>query len=299
MPSTAELEERFQKATEKLGEDLVPVQRQIAQNNVAAALRRLEDGRYRDQLKAERPEGCWCLGTGGRDGYYYTADGTRLEMFCTCPDGKDYETRWRAKRQKEMDEKNEDRLYNSLIPLRFRWMDFAGYPATKTTAPIVTRVREWAEGIVPDQKRSLFLYGPYGSGKTGLAVAALKTLMHQTFDRVGWPGLFTTVPNLLDAIRRGYDRDAEDEDRQLLGKARDISVLLLDDIGVERVTDWAAEKLFNLINHRHDEDSITIFTSNLDLQALSSHIGERTVWRIVEMAEVIKVDGPNLRDVKP
>ena len=78
-------------------------------------------------------------------------------------------------------------------------------------------------------------------------------------------------------------------------------VLILDDLGAERLTEWAAERLYMLIGQRHDEERTTVFTSNLSLEDVAAKLGERTTWRILEMCgadNIVEVKGPNLRDVK-
>jgi DNA replication protein DnaC len=110
------------------------------------------------------------------------------------------------------------------------------------------------------------------------------------------PTLFITVPNLLDRIRATYGPGGNGSEQEVIETVKTVEFLVLDDLGAERVTDWVAEKLFTIINHRHDEDLETVFTSNLSLEQLADHIGERTTWRIVEMADVVELSGPNLRD---
>ena len=140
------------------------------------------------------------------------------------------------------------------------------------------------------RKHGLFLYGPYGSGKTGLMVSIIR---EYSIDQE-WC-LFLRVPELLDAIRASYDKGSETTEAEILKTAKTFPVLALDDLGAERPTDWVKEKLFDVINYRHDELLDTLFTSNLSLDELAQHIGERTVWRIQEMCHVVHVNGPNLR----
>lgn len=144
----------------------------------------------------------------------------------------------------------------------------------------------------PERKRSLFLTGPYGTGKTVAASAVLLALAEHYDTRTA---LFHTVPDLLDEIRDSYADSATVEERHGLDRARDATFLVLDDLGSERISGWVTEKLFQLINHRHSWQRWTIITSNLTLGELADHIGERTTWRIAEMCEVIPFTGPNLR----
>jgi DNA replication protein DnaC len=274
---------------------------------------RVVQGRYRDQLAAARPADCWCLGEGGRGERWlaHDSDIRAYEAYCACPDGQAAERAVRAEWARLESEQHATWVTRALkaagIPRRFAECTFASFPASPATVPLVARLREWLEGPDGDEaavdhearwdvwhnrSRSLLLYGPYGTGKTGLAVALLRGYVEQE----GEPALFTTVPDLLDRIRRSYGGTADEPERKLLDHAKTVPFLVLDDLGAERVTDWVAERLFVIINARHDEDLPTIFTSNLDPEELGGHLGERTTWRIVEMSDVVQVDGPNLRD---
>lgn len=280
------------------------------QRDVEWAKRRLGDGQQRDRLQALRPEGCWCLGIGG-DGRRFRAYGdvSYFERYCECPEGQaarqEDESAAVAAAEARHRERVERHLEAATIPTRFYSYSFASYPVSDATRQSVEWLKHWSigpgDGAQDDEwdqwgklPKSVLLHGLFGTGKTGLAIAALKGRIRV----FGEAGLFTTVPMLLDEIRRGYNADADDESRKLLERVKTIDNLVLDDIGAERVTDWVAERLFVIINHRHDDDLTTIFTSNLSPPELGAHIGERTMWRIVEMCEVVKLDGPNLRDRK-
>lgn len=197
-------------------------------------------------------------------------------------EGCDYWSTWKQKRL--------DHLFQqSGVPDHFEDHTLMNYPGSAATAE---RVRQWVVDEDHTEKFSLLLYGKYGVGKTGLAVGALRLwqeLHHSA-------ALFMTVPALLDAIRSSYDHAAGGPtETKIMSQAKDVDLLVLDDLGAERATDWVQEKLFTLVNHRHDWHLATIFTSNLAPKALAGHIGERTAWRIMEMAECLAVDGPNLR----
>lgn len=202
---------------------------------------------------------------------------------------------------------------NAQIPPRFRDLTRASYPlASDATAAVVERLAWWVcDPDIDDlpeygeRKESLYLYGPCGVGKTGLAVALLKEMM----DMEG-AGLFVTLRDLLEETRRSFGASADNSQPSLLDRATTVPVLLLDDLGAEKPSAWVADILYGLVNHRHGQDAITIFTSNLGLGALAAHIdgglpaqpagaeataGQRIAWRVAEMANVVRLDGPNLR----
>lgn len=194
------------------------------------------------------------------------------------------------------------------VPARFRDFSFATYPVADVTKDALAACQRWAldwdapedddeadrdwnEVEVPWRKQGLFLWGPYGSGKTGLAVSTMRRHQEHTEE----PALFIRVPDLLDSIRATYSPGSESSEDKVMAALRDLTLVVLDDIGAERPTDWVKEKLYTIIGHRHDAMLDTIFTSNLTLEALAEQIGERTVHRIAEMCRVIEVNGPNLR----
>jgi DNA replication protein DnaC len=140
------------------------------------------------------------------------------------------------------------------------------------------------------KKNSLFLFGDYGVGKTALAIVFLKQKM--TEEKAG---LFISVPDLLDRIRAAFDKDERYTADDIIEEAKNIDLLLLDDLGAEKPSEWVKEKLFQIINHRYNELLPIVFTSNLSLDELEKRIGERIVARIAEMSKMIRLIGKNLR----
>lgn len=141
----------------------------------------------------------------------------------------------------------------------------------------------------------VFLWGPVGSGKTSLA-----SCLYRAWQDGGAAGMWFTVPGLLDAIRAGFDRETRTyQASDLVAAVCSVPLLLLDDLGAERVTDWVAGQLYSVVNSR--EERPTIFTSNLDLAGLCDRLGgldgERIVSRIQGMCapHIYHVDGPDLR----
>jgi DNA replication protein DnaC len=142
-------------------------------------------------------------------------------------------------------------------------------------------MREWAGTV--DGDAWAFLGGPSDRGKTGLGISAMKALAKN-----GVGCVFITVPDLLDSIRQTFNKGAEGDLNyaETMAALRDVSLLFLDDFGKEKDTDFAVEKLFQLINARHGNLKRTIITSNLGLKELAEKLGDKAiVARIAEACQ--------------
>lgn len=158
--------------------------------------------------------------------------------------------------------------------------------------------RKRAEQFAAGAPCHLFLSGPVGTGKTSLA-----SCVYRAWLEAGAAGMWFTVPGLLDAIRAGFDRETRSyQPQDLVEAVCTVPVLLLDDVGAERVTDWVAAQLYTVVNRRQERP--TIFTSNLNTTALAERLGgidgERIASRIEGMCapHIYEIAGPDLRQAK-
>ncbi len=115
----------------------------------------------------------------------------------------------------------------------------------------------------------LLIQGRYGVGKTHLAAAIANTAVGS-----GIPTIFLTVPDLLDALR--YTFSAEDTSfEERFEEIRRAPLLVLDDFGTQNTTDWAREKLFQILNYRYINHLPLVVTTNLLLDELEGRIRSR------------------------
>ncbi|MDQ7790880.1 MAG: ATP-binding protein [Clostridia bacterium] len=129
----------------------------------------------------------------------------------------------------------------------------------------------------------MLIQGGVGSGKTYLACCIANRLLED-----GHRVLFLVVPEFLDQIRSSYDVNGNGtKESDLMEGARDVPVLILDDLGAHQYTDWSRQKIYSLVNYRVNHQLPVIVTTNItDLSALYEHLGERTVSRLLQMCQL-------------
>lgn len=112
--------------------------------------------------------------------------------------------------------------------------------------------------------KGLYLYsGTKGSGKTRMAASIANELMrsHDTSVR------FMTSISILDEIKNSWNAK-EYTERQVLDSLFTVPVLIIDDFGAERTTEWSGDRFYQIINERYINNRVTIFTSNMSLDNL-------------------------------
>lgn len=141
---------------------------------------------------------------------------------------------------------------------------------------------------------SVYITGPRGVGKTHLVCAmlidnGLLNPEHTTNVK------FVFCTDLLREIKATFDPTANQTEEQVFQKYIDASVLVLDDLGAEKTTDWVLQTLYGIINHRYSHLLPTIITSNLSLGQLAQKLDERIVSRIAGMCTVFSFKGQDRR----
>lgn len=138
----------------------------------------------------------------------------------------------------------------------------------------------------------LYLQGRSGCGKTHLAAAICHMLRGNPT-----PVLFKPVPDLLDLFRSGYSPDSQVSFDRVFGMARDVPVLVLDDMGAHKSTAWASEKLYQLLNKRYVDRNATVFTSNQAVWDYEDRLQSRLSDS--ELVSRVVIDAPDYRSQRP
>jgi DNA replication protein DnaC len=139
-------------------------------------------------------------------------------------------------------------------------------------------------------RRSLLLTGPSGTGKTVFAYSVVKECQRRGFE----VPKVVIYPEFIIQLRRGFhdDMDAYGLADQI---ARDKRLVIIDDLGVEKATEFVREITYYIINHRDIHCLPTLITTNFDLKQIDDQLDSRLSSRLAGMCEVIKFDGEDRR----
>lgn len=170
------------------------------------------------------------------------------------------------------------------IPKRFQGKRLADFEVTQEPDPRKLGMNALREG------RGVFLTGAAGRGKTHLAIA----LAASYIPTLPAPIRFEFMPSVefFLNLKLSFDKGGE---AGVLSRYTASDILLFDDIGSEKVSDWSRQMFYTLIDRRYRNMRQTILTSNMGLAQLSEQIDDRIASRIVEMCEVITLTGRDYR----
>jgi DNA replication protein DnaC len=224
-------------------------------------------------------------------------DGTRVAQPCSC------RTQRRAERLIEA----------ARIPQRYAHCKLDEYVPNyagnnRTLAAALVQARNFVKAYpLETAGNGLLLTGSIGVGKTHLAVGMLQALVA---DR-GAKGLFYDYRDLLKQVQNSYNRSVEITELEILQPVFDAEVLVLDELGASKPTDWVWDTVAHILNTRYNDRRTTIITTNYANlppggaegdarvanreETLGDRIGERMRSRLQEMCVVVEMTGADFR----
>lgn len=170
------------------------------------------------------------------------------------------------------------------------------FPLNPSQEAAIALSKQTAEGY-PAHDVGLLFIGTCGVGKTHMAVSILKRLLEK-----GVPCLFYDFRDLLKEIQDSWNPSTQASEMDILSSVYDAQVLVLDELGATKPTEWVKDTMTHIINKRYNERKMTIFTSNyLDAknnaydETLTERVGVRLRSRLHEMCKVVPLVGDDYR----
>lgn len=163
-------------------------------------------------------------------------------------------------------------------------------------------LNDFKENIVKNVEAgaSLYIWGKNtGCGKTSWACK----IMNHYFRKIAFSsgleneGLYIYLPTFLNDLRNSFD-DKTPEFIKELEMVNNCNILIIDDIGSEKLTEWVRERIVSIIHTRVSNGLSTIYTSNLSPEELKEEMGDRIASRILGGAKIVEITGSDRRGVR-
>ena len=186
------------------------------------------------------------------------------------------------------------------IPRRYERCSFSSYqPANNNASQLRAYQHAWRLAHeYPAVDRGLLFMGLVGVGKTHLSVAILRELM----EKKGINCLFYEFGSLLKEVQNSYNPISQSSELNVLEPIFNAEVLVLDELGASKPTDWVRETMMQIINARYNDKKLTMFTTNymdersaLTDEILEDRIGVRLRSRLYEMCRTVCLEGDDYR----
>jgi DNA replication protein DnaC len=183
------------------------------------------------------------------------------------------------------------------IPRRYVNCNFDGYQRKNMSQGRAYQLAFDLALSYPKVERGLLFTGSVGVGKTHLATSILQLLLEK-----GVSCLFYEFGSLLKEIQNSYNSVSKTSELSVLQPIFDTEVLVLDELGASKPTDWVRDTMMFIINTRYNDKKLTIFTTNyLDArrrdteETLEDRIGARLRSRLYEMCQTLHIEGEDFR----
>lgn len=217
----------------------------------------------------------------------------KVPVMCRCRQEAAEREEIDRKRREDMDRVMKLRE-NSLMDGKFRDSTFASFQQTKHNARNLKLCKRYASGFeeMLEKNQGLLFTGGVGTGKTFVAACIANTLLDN-----GIPVVMTSFVKILE-LAQNFRGGEEERYIRRMNRAK---LLIIDDLGAERSTDFALEKVYNIIDSRYRASLPMILTTNLTLAEMKEAADlrySRIYDRIFEVCYPMEFTGPSWRKVE-
>ncbi len=174
---------------------------------------------------------------------------------------------------------------NSNLGRRFKDRTFDNFKA-EYQPEAFSKAYEYAKGFESNTGGGLILIGSAGTGKTHLAASITNFVITE----YAVPVKFGSFIDILSDIKKSFTTDDD-----IVRKLKDIPLLVIDDLGKERSSEWSESILYDVINGRYEDYMPTIITTNLNPKQIEARCGEAIVSRLFEMCDAVPMNGADMR----
>lgn len=222
--------------------------------------------------------------------YKVNADGTlELTLPCDCA----FQPQIAADRKKRKMRKLNYYFNQSLVNDDIKRASFESSDEIKEPQIKMSYAAGWdyADLFNLEQPKNMMLIGSTGTGKSFLAYSIARKVKEQ-----GFTVLFIDVVELLAKFRDTYNKNNDRTESEIMQLIAEVDLLVLDDVGANKPTDWANERIYDITNKRQGKH--TVYTTNLSLKELQEEqdiILKRSYSRMVNKTKIVQMYGKDRR----
>jgi DNA replication protein DnaC len=215
-----------------------------------------------------------------------------VQPVCKCEAEKAEEPIKRAEeRSREMELKRLFSIHD--LGERFNESDFTNFIVRNGSEKCFKIAKKYVEEFDSWEGESLMFWGEPGNGKSHLATAVANELTTK-----GKRVVFISMPDLLEKIKATFNKNSTESEADIMRGLQMCDLLIIDDIGAEKVSDWVQEVIFRIVDGRYKKVKPIMATSNLEPKELAERIGKRAYDRLIEISQPIKNEATSYRREK-
>ena len=225
---------------------------------------------------------------------------------CNCKDAQKYWNEYDMKKLQMLEEEKKLRMMqefankvdkiikNSKMSKRNLNYKFENFEVNSNNKKVYQSLKNYSEKLVNEvERKGLILVGNNGVGKTHLACSIANELIKN-----GIPIIYGTLINLLAELKNTYDVYNNISEMKIIKLYEKVDLLIIDDLGKEKPSEWGLEKLFTIINSRYENNLPVIITTNYDQNSLIDRLSingeietaKSIISRLYEMCYLVKIE---------